>query len=169
MRRTSRPKNPNTGHAPIIQNATPAAKLTMHTNAISAMKPPRLNDRCGVSRAENSICSAGSGPSKSLPDVMGDQYIPIMPKITRRPPVKLKTATRKGAPKPWKSLAANPRQQKFVAAKLGQPAGPKTLAKKSEKPSTRSVKSAGKRAPRATKPWTAAEVYEAFARFRKAN
>src|SRR3954453_2685209 len=54
-------------------------------------------------------------------------------------------------PKSWGSVAANPRQPKSVALKAKQGAKPK------------------KRALRATKPWTPAEVREAFSRLRKAN
>jgi endonuclease-3 len=67
-----------------------------------------------------------------------------MPKITRKP-------IRKPAQKSCSSVAANRRQAKSVAPRSRQAAKPK-------KPGLR-----------ATKPWTAAEVREAFARFRKAN
>src|SRR5437868_10391717 len=67
-----------------------------------------------------------------------------MPKITRK-------AIRKPTQKSCGSVAANPRQPKSVAARSQQAAKPK-------KPSLR-----------ATKPWTPAEVREAFSRFRKAN
>src|ERR1700761_6722400 len=73
---------PNTGHAPIIRNATPAAKLTRLRNDISTTKPVRLSERCGVSSAENSTGSGASG-SKPLPAVMTYQYIPSMAKIIR--------------------------------------------------------------------------------------
>ncbi|HEU0082136.1 MAG TPA: endonuclease III, partial [Bradyrhizobium sp.] len=67
-----------------------------------------------------------------------------MPKITRNP-------SRKPRQKSCGSVAANPRQPKSVAARSGQAAKPK------------------KPALRATKPWTPAEVREAFSRFRKVN
>jgi endonuclease-3 len=67
-----------------------------------------------------------------------------MPKITRDP-------SRKPTPKRGASVAANLRQRKSVAAKPGQRAKP------------------AKPALRAAKPWTPAEVREAFWRFRKAN
>src|SRR3954468_7446720 len=54
-------------------------------------------------------------------------------------------------PKSWGSVAANPRQPKSVAGKAKQAAKPR------------------KRPLRAAKPWTPAEVREAFTRFRKAN
>src|SRR5689334_8444649 len=60
----------------------PAAKLTAPMNDISTMKPVRLSERCGVTRAENSV-GWSSGGSKSLPAVIACQYIPIMAKIIR--------------------------------------------------------------------------------------
>src|ERR1700722_8709622 len=128
MASTSRPKKPTTGHAPISRNATPAAKLTTLTKAITTRKPVRLSERCGVSRAENN--SASPLGSKSLPAVIAYQYILNMPKITR-PAAKSKPAKKSRKP---------------VAAK------PKTL-----------------RGAKKLKPWTPAEVREAFERFRKAN
>jgi endonuclease III len=68
----------------------------------------------------------------------------MMRKITRKP-------SSKPAKKSAAIVAANRRQPKSVAAKSGQGATP-------HKP-----------ALRATKPWTPAEVREAFSRFRKAN
>jgi endonuclease-3 len=68
-----------------------------------------------------------------------------MPKITRRPLPKSKRT----APKRVK----NSRDQS--AKKAVAKSGPARVAKKSAKPST--------------KPWTSAEVHEAFSRFRKAN
>src|SRR6201747_3216697 len=88
---TSRPKKPNTGQAPISQNARPAAKLTTLRNPISTRKPVRFSERCGVSSAENNFGSACSG-SKSLPAVMTCQYTRIMPKIIRKPVPKAKPA-----------------------------------------------------------------------------
>jgi endonuclease III len=73
---------------------------------------------------------------------MACQYIPIMAKITRRPLPKSKPV----APKP----AAKKRAAKKSA---GRPA----------------VKSVRARKPVKIKPWTPAEVHEAFSRFRKAN
>ena len=67
-----------------------------------------------------------------------------MPKITRNP---IRKPTRKSGG----SVAANRRQPKSVAVKSRQVAKPKKLPL------------------RATKPWTPAEVREAFTRFRKAN
>jgi endonuclease-3 len=68
----------------------------------------------------------------------------MMRKITRQP-------SSKPAKKSAAIVAANRRQPKSVAAKSGQGATP------------------NKPALRATKPWTPAEVREAFSRFRKAN
>src|ERR1051326_4998073 len=67
-----------------------------------------------------------------------------MPKITRNP---IRKPTRKSGG----SVAANRRQPESVAVKSRQAPKPK------------------KRPLRATKPWTPAEVREAFTRFRKAN
>src|ERR1700754_909694 len=103
---TSRPKKPNTGHAPISRNTGPAAKLNAQINPISTIKPVRLSERCGVSSAENSSgCGCGS---KSLPAVMTCQYIRIMAKIIRKVPPKSKP----GAPKRIKKAAS-----KSVAAR----------------------------------------------------
>jgi endonuclease-3 len=80
-----------------------------------------------------------------------------MSKITRRPSLRSKTTAQKIAKKPVRKSsgsAANPRPKqpaKIPAAKLRQAPVAKASAKAS------------------TKPWTPAEVYEAFSRFRKAN
>jgi endonuclease-3 len=82
----------------------------------------------------------------------------IMAKITRSPPKMPKPAAKKSTLTAWGSVAANPRQKesaKFLAAKSGQA----PAAKRSPKASTKT----------SIKPWTAAEVREAFTRFRKAN
>src|SRR3954470_21060380 len=118
-------------------------------NAISTKKPVRLSERCGVTRAENSV-GWSSGGSKSLPAVIAYQYIRIMAKIIR-------------------SISAN---------KPGVPSAPKKSAKNStNKTAKTSHKQAAKKSPKQKplkskrlkpKPWTPAEVYEAFRRFRKA-
>jgi endonuclease-3 len=72
----------------------------------------RLSERCGVTRAENSVGWSSAG-SKSLPAVIAYQYIPIMAKITRSisakkssiPPVPKKVA-KKGAKKTVKAAPA---------------------------------------------------------------
>src|SRR5437588_6858120 len=119
----------------------PATKLTPAMKLISTKKPVRLSERCGVTRAENSVGWSSAG-SKSLPAVIAYQYIPIMAKITRSIGAKkssVPSVPKKSAKKAAKSL-------------------PKPAAKKSPK-----IK------PLKTKPWTPAEVHEAFSRFRKAN
>jgi endonuclease-3 len=81
-----------------------------------------------------------------------------MAKITRNPPAKPKSVSRKSASAAKGSVAANPRQNKgakFPAAKSKQAAG----LKKSPRISTKN----------SIRPWTAAEVREAFTRFRRAN
>jgi endonuclease-3 len=110
-------------------------------NAISTKKPVRLSERCGVTRAENSVGCSSAG-SKSLPAVIAYQYIPIMAKIIRSI-----RAKKPGVP-------SVPKKSAKKAAK----AMPKPAAKKSPKPK-----------PLKLSPWTPAEVYEAFSRFRKAN
>jgi len=119
----------------------PAIKLTAPMKVISTKKPVRLSERCGVTRAENSVGWSSVG-SKSLLAVIAYQYIPIMAKITRSI-----SAKKSGAPSVPKKVA-----------KKGAKVAPKSVAKKSAKP--KSLK---------PKPWTPAEVYEAFSRFRKAN
>jgi endonuclease-3 len=109
-------------------------------NAISTKKPVRLSERCGVTRAENSV-GGSSGGSKSLPAVIAYQYTPIMAKITRS-----NSAKKSSVLSVQKKVAKK-------AAKKTVKAGPKRVAKQSAKP----------------KPWTPAEIHEAFSRFRKAN
>jgi endonuclease-3 len=82
----------------------------------------------------------------------------IMAKITRSPPKTTKPVAKKSGLTAKGSVAANPRQNKaakFLGAKSGQAAA----AKKSQNASRKT----------SIKPWTAAEVREAFTRFRKAN
>jgi endonuclease III len=109
-----------------------------------------LSERCGVSRAENnSGCASGS---KSLPAVMTCQYIPIMSKIIRRSSSTAKPA----APKQKKS-----RKRPAAGSLRGKPA-------KKAAPKLGQARDA-KKSLKAVKPWTPAEVHEAFSRFRKAN
>src|SRR5262245_8441625 len=115
-------------------------------NVISTRKPVRLSERCGVTRAENSVGWSGAG-SKSLPAVIAYQYIPIMAKIIRS------SGGRKS------SVPSVPRKPAKKAVK----ASPKPAVKKAPQP-----KSPKSKSPK-PKPWTAAEVHEAFSRFRKAN
>ena len=82
----------------------------------------------------------------------------IMAKITRSTPKPQKPAIKKSGLTAKGSVAANPRQNKgakFPGTKSGQPAAAKKSAKALRKTSI--------------KPWTAAEVREAFTRFRNAN
>ena len=120
----------------------PATKLTKQRKPISTSKPVWLSERCGVSSAENNSGCGASCSNALLPSVMACQYTPIMAKITRKTKVKAK-------PKPQPK--AKPKPKKVV-----------TAAK--SKPARRAAKSAAK-----PKPWTPAEVYEAFSRFREAN
>jgi endonuclease-3 len=82
----------------------------------------------------------------------------IMAKITRSPPKTTKPAASKSSLTACGSVAANPRQTqsaKFVATKSAQAPAAKKSAKTERKISI--------------KPWTPAEVREAFTRFRNAN
>jgi endonuclease-3 len=81
-----------------------------------------------------------------------------MPKSTRRPLTKPKPAASKSSLTACGSVAANPRQTKsakFVATKSAQAPAAKKSARTERKISI--------------KPWTPAEVREAFTRFRNAN
>src|SRR5450631_2706821 len=147
MTSTSRPKKPNTGQAPISQKAKPATKLTRLMNPITTIKPVRFNERCGVNNAENSS-ACGSG-SKALLAVIGFQYTRIMAKITR--------ITKAGA----KTAASN------IIRKSRHPVVAKAKpARSAKKPM---VAAPAKKSAKRIRPWTAAEVQEAFSRFRNAN
>ncbi len=102
----------------------------------------RFSERCGVSSAENNSGSAIG--SKSLPAVIAGQYTGIMAKITRRAQAKSKPAVPKRAKKSGKTRHD----------RAGGQVDPRA---------------AGKESRRRSKPWTPAEVREAFSRFRKAN
>jgi endonuclease-3 len=84
---------------------------------------------------------------------MTDQYTRIMPKIIRKPLPKAKPA----------GLI------KKVARKGTRAAAKPKPASKSEPSKTKSSRSKPSKPKTAPKPWTAAEVYEMFSRFRKAN
>jgi endonuclease III len=81
---------------------------------------------------------------------MACQYTPIMAKITRKPLPKSRATVPQRAGKAQAAAAAK--------TKRGKPA---------DKAAGRSVPA--RAATKKTKPWTPAEVYEAFSRFRKAN
>ena len=136
----------------MIKKATPAAKLTTVKNAINSIKPVRLSERCGVSRAENKTGSGASG-SKPLPVVMTYQYTPFMAKIIRAQRAKqteIRSRARKIVPK--KAAKAKAKS----ATKSARPAGKSSKKSKSSKAMV-------------SKPWTPAEVREVFERFQKAN
>src|ERR1051325_3743275 len=91
-------------------------------NAISTKKPVRLSERCGVTRAENSVGWSSAG-SKSLPAVIAYQYIPIMAKIIRS--IRTKKAGVPSVPKkPAKKVAKAPPKpaKKSAKPKPGRPA-----------------------------------------------
>ena len=81
-----------------------------------------------------------------------------MAKITRRHPSRSKPESKPGAKKPGK---AKPAIKSKVSTR------PKTVAKSTSGKTTSSKTTSGKAT--SAKSWTAAEVYEAFSRFRKAN
>src|SRR3954469_17178781 len=66
MSATSSPRNGITGHAPMARNSTPATKLIPAITPMTTRKPVLLNERWGVSSAENSVGSATSGASGAL-------------------------------------------------------------------------------------------------------
>src|SRR3954468_2804023 len=74
MSATSSPRNGITGHAPIARNSTPPAKLIPAITPMTTRKPVPLNERCGVSSAENSVGSAASGPAGALLSSMSRLY-----------------------------------------------------------------------------------------------
>jgi endonuclease-3 len=92
------------------------------------------------------------------------QYTRIMPKITRRLRSKLNPKSRSAAPtraekvRPAaKSVLPRASTTKSTAAKASRGSKSKAVKSKASKPKT------------SAKPWTPAEAYEAFSRFRKAN
>jgi len=97
----------------------PVTKLTTLKNSITARKPVRFSERCGVSSAEK-ICGSLSR-SISLPELMAYQYIPIMAKITR------KAASRK---------SAVPTKTKKAKKAASKPKGPAKKSLKAIKPWT---------------------------------
>jgi endonuclease III len=84
------------------------------------------------------------------------QYTRIMPKITRRLPSKL-----------------NPKSKPAAPAKKVRPAPksvpPHVATKKSKVSKTKVSKSKTSKVKASAKPWTPAEIHEAFSRFRRAN
>jgi len=99
-----------------------------------------------------------------LPAVIACQYTPIMAKITRRTLPKAKPTAPKSVKKSRNHPAASQGREKF-AKKAAAKSGQARTAKKSVKVSSKSRASK----PSTLKPWTSAEIHEAFSRFRKAN
>jgi endonuclease III len=89
------------------------------------------------------------------------QYTRIMAKITRRHPSKSSLTSKPAAKKPGKASNSKASISKASISKATKPKAPKAKrtvkSKVSAKPET------------STKPWTPAEIYEVFSRFRKAN
>ena len=99
-----------------------------------------------------------------MPAVIACQYTPIMAKITRRTLPKAKPTAPKSVKKSRNHPAASQGREKF-AKKAAAKSGQARTAKKSVKVSSKSRASK----PSTLKPWTSAEIHEAFSRFRKAN
>jgi endonuclease-3 len=93
---------------------------------------------------------------------MACQYIPIMSKITRRPSSGPKTIAKKSARKPVKSLVKKSSDRATASQQPNKSA--KAAAAKVRRASTPKAS-----ADPSAKPWTPAEVHEAFSRFSKAN
>jgi len=91
--------------------------------------------------------------------VIANHYTGIMAKSTRRLSRPAKSTAAKPAKIACDGVAANPRRKKVASAAASGPA--KTPSR--TKPAPKST------AKRGVKPWTAAEVHEAFSRFRAAN
>ena len=98
-----------------------------------------------------------------MPAVIACQYTPIMAKITRRTLPKAKPTAPKSVKKSRNHPAASQGREKF-AKKAAAKSGQARTAKKTAMASSKSR--ASKPSP---KPWTSAEIHEAFSRFRKAN
>ena len=58
----SRPKKPNTGHAPWSRKKTPSPTLMTMTPAMTAMKPARPSERLGASSASNMTGAPDASP-----------------------------------------------------------------------------------------------------------
>jgi endonuclease III len=99
-----------------------------------------------------------------LPAVIACQYTPIMAKITRRTLPKAKPTAPKSVKKSRNHPAASQGREKF-AKKAAAKSGQARTAKQTAMASTKSRTSK----PSTPKPWTSAEIQEAFSRFRKAN
>jgi endonuclease-3 len=97
------------------------------------------------------------------------QYTRIMPKITRRLQSKLKPDSKPAAP--MRAKKARPAAKSMpprAATKKAKASKAKASKSKASKSKATIKSGASKSKPSAT-PWTPAEVYEAFSRFRKAN
>jgi endonuclease III len=86
------------------------------------------------------------------------QYTRIMPKITRRLRSKLNPKSKPAAP--TRAKTARPAKKTEVS---------KAKVSKSRNSKSKNSKSRNSKPKASAKPWTPAEVYEAFSRFRKAN
>jgi endonuclease III len=101
------------------------------------------------------------------------QYIRIMPKITRRLQSKLKPKSKPAAPmrakKARPAAKSVPPRAGTKKAKASKSKASKAKTSKAKTSKAKTSKSKASKSSASTKPWTPAEVYEAFSRFRKAN
>src|SRR5262245_13741278 len=88
---------------------------------------------------------------------MDRQYIPIMAKITRKATARKQAEPKKKAG----TAAAEPRSR-------AKKPPPKAKLSKSKASKSKASKAKSQKVG-ATRPWTAAEIHEAFSRFRNAN
>jgi endonuclease III len=93
-----------------------------------------------------------------------------MSKITRRLQSKLKPDSKSLAPKKARPAAKSvPPRAGTKKAKASISKASKSKVSKSKASKSKTSKSSASKAKASTKPWTPAEAYEAFSRFRKAN
>jgi endonuclease-3 len=101
------------------------------------------------------------------------QYTRIMPKITRRLRSKLNPKSKPTAPiRDKKVRPAAKSVQPLVAtkkSKVSKSKVSKSKASKSKASKSKASKSKASKSKASATPWTPAEIYEAFSRFRKAN
>src|SRR4051812_5619005 len=154
----------------MIRNAIPAAKLTALTRDIITTKPVRLSERCGVKSAVN-ISGSAAPVSKSLPAVIANYYTSNMAKIIR--PQRAKKSVVRAQPKPSaKRPSAAPAPKSKAGPKSDSTSG-RAVRTASSTARTKGAKSTTNKSSTTkrlnNKPWTEAEIYEAFSRFRQAN
>src|SRR5262249_19161415 len=142
----SRPQNPKTGQAPAIRNTIPVTKLAPPSTNISARKPLRPSERCGVSTAEKIVGSRAGSLSRTMALIIPK----VMARRTSRKPVR--SPTRKAAGKPVEGL------RRARAGKAARVKGPKKRA-------AADVTAAAGKLPQMPQ----ADIEEAFRRFQAAR